>query len=170
MLDLCSSFFFFFFSFFFFFNKMHAGIYIDEKNQCNRASPCSACIARKTESECTYATTMEEREAIAQADLIAELRATRNKLQNQLAKTGAGAAGFGSGASTSTSSGMYIRDEQEEEALEAVYAALRGGSLDLVREVVGRIRAGEGVRDVLGWLEGGVGVGVGGIAVSVERD
>jgi hypothetical protein len=67
---------------------------------------------------------------------------------------------------------MYIRDQEEEEALEAVYAALRGGSLDLVREVVGRIRAGEGVRDVLGWLEGGVGVGVGvaGIAVSVERD
>lgn len=124
---------------------------------------------------------MEEREAIAQADLIAELRTTRNKLQNQLAKAGAGAgsAGFGSGTSTtstSTSSGMYARDEEEEEALEAVYAALRGGSLDLVREVVGRIRAGEGVRDVLGWLEGGVvvgvgvGVGVGGIAVSVERD
>lgn len=116
---------------------------------------------------------MEDREAIAQADLIAELRGTRNKLQSQLAKTGVGAAGFGSATSTtSTSSGMYIRDQEEEEALEAVYAALRGGSLDLVREVVGRIRAGEGVRDVLGWLEGGVGVGVGvaGIAVSVERD
>lgn len=144
-----------------------------KKNQCNRASPCSACIARKTESECTYATTMEDREAIAQADLIAELRGTRNKLQSQLAKTGVGAAGFGSATSTtSTSSGMYIRDQEEEEALEAVYAALRGGSLDLVREVVGRIRAGEGVRDVLGWLEGGAGVGVGvaGIAVSVERD
>ncbi|KAL4920813.1 hypothetical protein BDW62DRAFT_198694 [Aspergillus aurantiobrunneus] len=127
------------------------------KVKCNRGSPCSACIARKTVAECTYATTTEEREAIAQADQIAELRATRNKLQSQLAKSVPGS-GFPQvhGPAPSTSS-----QKEEEVALEAVYAVLRGGSLDLVREVVGRIRSGEGVIDVLGGLEGVVDVGVG---------
>ncbi|KAL4786275.1 hypothetical protein BJX76DRAFT_355346 [Aspergillus varians] len=138
------------------------------KVKCNRASPCSACISRKTVSECTYATTSAEREAIAQADLIAELRMTRNRMESQLGKVGAGSDSGGGGGMYG---GGYEGGDGEEEALEAVYAVLRGGSVDLVREVVGRIRRGQGVESVLGWLEGGVGFGPGiGVGVGVGRN
>jgi hypothetical protein len=50
----------------------------------------------------------------------------------------------------------YDRGEGEDAAaLEAVYAVLRGGSWDVAREVVGKIRGGEGVRGVLGGMDGG---------------
>ncbi|KAL4771607.1 hypothetical protein BDW60DRAFT_189528 [Aspergillus nidulans var. acristatus] len=111
------------------------------KVKCNRASPCSACISRKTPSECTYASTVEDREAIAAAETITELRGLRNELQEKLAKAAAGKVLDGGG-----------EDEEEAEALEAVYAILKGGSVDLISEVVGRIRAGEEVGGVLAEL------------------
>ncbi|KAL4758498.1 Zn(II)2Cys6 transcription factor domain-containing protein [Aspergillus foveolatus] len=111
------------------------------KVKCNRASPCSACISRKTPSECTYASTVEDREAIAAAETIAELRGIRSELQEKLAKATAGKVLDGGG-----------EDDEEAEALEAVYAIVKGGSVDLISEVVGRIRAGEEVGGVLAGL------------------
>ncbi|KAL6231263.1 hypothetical protein BDW75DRAFT_233750 [Aspergillus navahoensis] len=111
------------------------------KVKCNRASPCSACINRKTPSECTYASTNEDREAIAAAETITELRGLRNELQEKLAKATSGIVFDGEGG-----------DDDEVGALEAVYAVLKGGSADLVSEVVGRIRAGEEVGGVLAGL------------------
>ncbi|KAL4996738.1 hypothetical protein BDV10DRAFT_186832 [Aspergillus recurvatus] len=108
---------------------------------CNRASPCSACISRKTPSECTYASTVEDREAIAAAETIAELRGLRSELQEKLAKAASGIVFDGPG-----------EDDDEAEALEAVHAILKGGSVDLVSEVVGRIRVGEEVGSVLAGL------------------
>lgn len=125
-----------------------------KKKKCNRATPCSACITRKTPDECTYATTPEERDAIAAAEFIAELRNTRNKLQSQLAKK------FSTGYHPvgGTDAGFRAYEEEEEERLEAVYGVLRTGSGDVVREIVGRLRAGEGVgsgglSNLLGGLE-----------------
>ncbi|KAL4900683.1 hypothetical protein BDW74DRAFT_182519 [Aspergillus multicolor] len=124
------------------------------KVKCNRASPCSACIARKTPSECTYASTSEDREAIAAADAIAELRALRGELQEKLARSSFAASGAVPGAGiVFDRDGGVDEDSDEQEALEAVYAVLRGGSVELVREVVERIRAGEEVESVLGVLE-----------------
>ncbi|KAL4980915.1 hypothetical protein BDW66DRAFT_1080 [Aspergillus desertorum] len=110
------------------------------KVKCNRASPCSACISRKTPSECTYAGTVEDREAIAAAETITELRGLRSELQEKLATAAPGTFLEGTG------------EEDEAEALEAVYAVLRRGSVDLVSEIVGRIRAGEEVGGVLAGL------------------
>ncbi|KAL4984264.1 hypothetical protein BDW68DRAFT_193739 [Aspergillus falconensis] len=111
------------------------------KVKCNRASPCSACVSRKTPSECTYASTVEDREAIAAAETIAELRGLRSELQEKLARAASGTVLDRAG-----------EEEDEAEALEAVYAVLRAGSVDLVSEVVGRIRAGEEVGGVLAGL------------------
>ncbi|KAJ0413575.1 hypothetical protein BJY00DRAFT_296728, partial [Aspergillus carlsbadensis] len=133
-------------------------------NQCDRLTPCTACTTRRPPTECTYSTTSEEREAIAAADLIAELRATRNKLQGQLANSKSNPSGAvvpaGAGADSAPPPGFrgarglpagYDRGEGEDAAaLEAVYAVLRGGSWDVAREVVGKIRGGEGARGVLG--------------------
>ncbi|KAL5338869.1 hypothetical protein BJX70DRAFT_398252 [Aspergillus crustosus] len=121
------------------------------KVKCNRASPCTSCITRQTVSECTYATTPAERSAISQAETIAELRATRNRLQAQLARNNAN-------PSLSLSSSLQRGEEAEENelaALEAVYAVLRAGSWDLAREFVGRMRGGEEVGDLLGGVKGG---------------
>ncbi|KAL4754530.1 hypothetical protein BDW72DRAFT_190117 [Aspergillus terricola var. indicus] len=112
------------------------------KVKCNRASPCSACISRRTPSECTYASTVEDREAIAAAETIAELRGLKSELQEKLAKAAAG----------KVLDGGAEDDEEEAEALEAVYAVLKGGSVDLISEVVGRIRAGEEVGGVMAGL------------------
>ncbi|KAL4885257.1 hypothetical protein BJY04DRAFT_214591 [Aspergillus karnatakaensis] len=121
------------------------------KVKCNRASPCTSCIARDTPNECTYATTAAERSAIAQAELISELRATRNRLQAQAPRTSNTS---NSRPGTGFSATAEEAEEEELAALEAVYAVLRAGSWDLVREVVGRVRGGEKVGRVLG----GVGI------------
>ncbi|KAL2800003.1 hypothetical protein BJX66DRAFT_211353 [Aspergillus keveii] len=135
------------------------------KVKCDRLTPCTACTTRKPPTECTYSTTSEEREAIAAADLIAELRATRNKLQGQLANAKSGSSEAAAAGAVSVPPGFrgagglltgYDRGEGEDAAaLEAVYAVLRGGSWDVAREVVGKIRGGEGVRGVLGEMDGG---------------
>ncbi|KAL2866474.1 Zn(II)2Cys6 transcription factor domain-containing protein [Aspergillus lucknowensis] len=158
------------------------------KVKCDRASPCASCVARHTPNECTYATTTEEREAIAAADLIAELRATRNKLQGQLAKStstmttamgtatatsglGLGSSGSGSGSDSGfragypgegngNGNGNGNGEDEDAAALEAVYAVLRRGSWEVAREVVGRIRGGEGVKGVLGGMDGAAKTGV----------
>ncbi|KAL4806360.1 hypothetical protein BDV18DRAFT_139322, partial [Aspergillus unguis] len=100
------------------------------KVKCNRLSPCNACIARNTPEECTYAATPEEREAIAASELIAELRARRNKLQSRLlAKRGAGAASSLLRADENDY-GVEVEEGEvgeEEEAMEALYAMLRRG-------------------------------------------
>ncbi|KAL2816240.1 hypothetical protein BDW59DRAFT_175865 [Aspergillus cavernicola] len=120
------------------------------KVKCNRLTPCTSCIARKSPAECTYATTTEDREAIAAAELIAELRATRNELRERLS-SGAGA-GFGFGLKHL--GGEYGGEdergnEEKKEVLEGLYAVIRGGEWGVAREVVGRVRAGEGGREVL---------------------
>ncbi|KAL2846806.1 hypothetical protein BJX68DRAFT_268520 [Aspergillus pseudodeflectus] len=133
------------------------------KVKCDRLTPCTACTTRKPPTECTYSTTSEEREAIAAADLIAELRATRNRLQGQLANSKSGSSmSAGPGAVLPGFRGAgglptgYDRGEGEDAAaLEAVYAVLREGSWDVAREVVGKIRGGEGVRGVLGEIDEG---------------
>ncbi|KAL4874072.1 hypothetical protein BDV12DRAFT_191935 [Aspergillus spectabilis] len=117
------------------------------KVKCNRASPCASCITRQTTSDCTYANNAAERTAISAAETIAELRAKKNKLQAQLARTNANPS-FQRGGEREEA------DEEELAALEAVYAILRRGSLDLAREVVGRVRAGEEVGDVLWGVPG----------------
>ncbi|RDW74597.1 Zn(II)2Cys6 transcription factor domain-containing protein [Aspergillus mulundensis] len=124
------------------------------KVKCDRASPCSACIARKTPSECVYASTSEDREAIAAAETIAELRVLKGELQEKLARSSSVTSGAVPGAGiVFDRDGGAGEDADEQEALEAVYAVLRGGSVELVRELVGRIRAGEEVGGILGALE-----------------
>ncbi|KAL4927056.1 Zn(II)2Cys6 transcription factor domain-containing protein [Aspergillus undulatus] len=136
------------------------------KVKCNKAHPCAACIARNQPGECTYASTDEDRSAIAAADLIAELRGARNKLQNQVARKTAltsqnphGYSGSGSGRGGFERVQDWTVEEEEDkerEALEAFWSVLRGGEMEEVREVVGRIRAGEEVGDVLGVAVAGV--------------
>ncbi|KAL2817319.1 hypothetical protein BJX63DRAFT_385680 [Aspergillus granulosus] len=129
------------------------------KVKCDRLTPCTACTTRKPPTECTYSTTSEEREAIAAADLIAELRATRNKLQGQLAKSNPNpnsSRGFGSGSAVRSVGCGRDGEGEDAAALEAVYAVLRGSSWEVAKEVVGKIRGGEAVRGVLGEMDGGV--------------
>ncbi|KAL3467359.1 hypothetical protein BJX64DRAFT_283678 [Aspergillus heterothallicus] len=124
------------------------------KVKCDRLTPCTACTTRKSPTECTYSTTSEEREAIAAADLIAELRATRNKLQGQLAKSNP-KPNLGSSPAPAASNfrgAAYGKEGEDAAALEAVYAVLRGGSWEVAKEVVEKIRGGEGVRGVLGGM------------------
>ncbi|KAL4942814.1 hypothetical protein BDV06DRAFT_235180 [Aspergillus oleicola] len=122
------------------------------KIKCNKAYPCSSCLARKTPDECSYASTSEDRSAIAAADLISELRVTKSKLQNQvnkkqLAVAAASTAAYGD-------SGKGSKSGREGEVLEELWGVLRHGENGAVREVVGRIRGGEGVESVLGGIQG----------------
>ncbi|KAL4964594.1 Zn(II)2Cys6 transcription factor domain-containing protein [Aspergillus stella-maris] len=143
------------------------------KIKCNKSHPCTACIARNQPEQCSYSSTSEERSAIASADLISELRGARNKLQNQvnrrqLAEVAAARAAYGSrsgsGGATGKERELSEREVEEKRVLEGVWWVLRSGEVGVVREVVGRIRGGEGWQSVLD----GVGVaGHGGGAVEV---
>ncbi|KAI9367574.1 hypothetical protein BJX61DRAFT_547359 [Aspergillus egyptiacus] len=129
------------------------------KVKCNRQTPCSTCIARKTAHECTYTTTSAEREAIAAAETIAELRGLRDELRSRVVKTNTNnnlkyndvnemgdyhlpGTDMGMGGDVGVDSGRL-------RALEAFYAVLRDGEGSEVREVVGRVRAGLAVEEVV---------------------
>ncbi|KAE8144141.1 hypothetical protein BDV25DRAFT_167557 [Aspergillus avenaceus] len=108
------------------------------KVKCNRLSPCEACVTRGIPEECKYSAPNEDRQAIAQADMITELRGKVNRLREQIAQRGA----------YRCSSVSSEEDEEEAAAMEIVYSALRLGPEDLVWKLVGRIREGEDVREL----------------------
>ncbi|KAF7596155.1 hypothetical protein BBP40_003054 [Aspergillus hancockii] len=105
------------------------------KVKCNRLSPCEACITRGIQEECKYSAPNEDRQAIAQAEMITELRGKVNRLREQIPQRAAYRSSI---------------DDLEEEAaaMEIVYLALRLGSEKLVWQTVGRIRDGEDLRDL----------------------
>ncbi|OGM42844.1 hypothetical protein ABOM_009446 [Aspergillus bombycis] len=109
------------------------------KVKCNRLSPCEACITRGIQEECKYSAPNEDRQAIAQAEMITELRGKVNQIREQIAQRLAYRSSFDD-----------LEEEEEEEAaaMEIVYSALRLGTEDLVWHIVGRIRNGEDLRDL----------------------
>ncbi|KAB8268716.1 hypothetical protein BDV30DRAFT_201043 [Aspergillus minisclerotigenes] len=106
------------------------------KVKCNRLSPCEACITRGIQEECRYSAPNEDRQAIAQAEMITELRGKVNQIREQVGQRLAGRPSFDD------------LEEEEAAAMEIVYSALRLGSEDLVWHIVGRIRSGEDLRDL----------------------
>ncbi|KAF5859716.1 hypothetical protein ETB97_002495 [Aspergillus alliaceus] len=96
-----------------------------------------ACITRGIQEECKYSAPNEDREAIAQAEMITELRGKVNRLQEQMAQRVAYRSSFND-----------PEEEEETAAMEIVYSALRLGSEDLVWRIVGRIRDGEDLREL----------------------
>ncbi|KAE8394805.1 hypothetical protein BDV23DRAFT_146416 [Aspergillus alliaceus] len=109
----------------------------NRKVKCNRLSPCETCITRGIQEECKYSAPNEDREAIAQAEMITELRGKVNRLQEQMAQRVAYRSSFND-----------PEEEEETAAMEIVYSALRLGSEDLVWRIVGRIRDGEDLREL----------------------
>ncbi|KAE8378217.1 hypothetical protein BDV26DRAFT_261990 [Aspergillus bertholletiae] len=108
------------------------------KVKCNRLSPCAACITRGIQGECKYSAPNEDRQAIAQAEIITELRGQVNQIRDQIAQRGAYRPAFDD----------FEEEEEEAAVMEIVYSALRLGSEDLVWHIVGRIRNGEDLRDL----------------------
>ncbi|KAJ1713651.1 hypothetical protein COH20_009168 [Aspergillus flavus] len=96
-----------------------------------------ACITRGIQEECRYSAPNEDRQAIAQAEMITELRGKVNQIREQVGQRLAGRPSFDD-----------LEEEEEAAAMEIVYSALRLGSEDLVWHIVGRIRNGEDVRDL----------------------
>ncbi|OOF91514.1 hypothetical protein ASPCADRAFT_134066 [Aspergillus carbonarius ITEM 5010] len=116
------------------------------KVKCNRLTPCEACVARNISHECKYAVPDEDRQAIAQAETIADLRAKVNRLRSQLVQ------GQQRGRVQALNLEVEVVEDQREEDgladLEAVYGVLRGGSWESAQQVVTRIRAGESVGQI----------------------
>ncbi|OJJ97710.1 hypothetical protein ASPACDRAFT_45807 [Aspergillus aculeatus ATCC 16872] len=145
------------------------------KVKCNRLTPCATCVARNTPQECKYAAPDTDRQAIAQAELIAGLRSRANQLRGQLGM----ARGLEileiedqqpSPESDSEQEEQYAsieneigtgapsrKEEDQLAELEVVYAALRWGTGATVEEVIRRIRKG----DPLGGIAQGVELGMG---------
>ncbi|PWY89141.1 hypothetical protein BO70DRAFT_377569 [Aspergillus heteromorphus CBS 117.55] len=136
------------------------------KVKCNRQTPCTACTARNIPQECKYAAPDADRQAIAQAEVIADLRAKVRRLRGRLAsssvmgiigdedgdfegETGEEGGGGLEGRDGDGEEGEEEEEEEEEEDrvadLEAVYQVLRDGEWGEVQRVVGRLRAGEAV-------------------------
>ncbi|KAE8351387.1 hypothetical protein BDV28DRAFT_137193 [Aspergillus coremiiformis] len=105
------------------------------KVKCNRMSPCETCFTRGIQEECKYSAPNEDRQAIAQAEKITELRGKRNRLRELLAPHVAYRTSFDG-------------PDEGTAAMEMVYSALRLGSENLVWRTVGRIRDGEDLRDL----------------------
>ncbi|RAL13467.1 uncharacterized protein BO97DRAFT_423671 [Aspergillus homomorphus CBS 101889] len=153
------------------------------REKCNRLTPCATCVARSTPQECKYAAPDTDRQAIAQAELIAGLRSRANQLRDQL--------GMARGMEifeidehrdspesdteheeeqqqqrhpqyapieNANGEGSAKRREEDQLAeLEVVYAALRWGTGATVEEVVRRIRRGEHLGDIAQGVELGMG-------------
>ncbi|KAI9036738.1 Zn(II)2Cys6 transcription factor domain-containing protein [Aspergillus affinis] len=139
----------------------------NRKVKCDRLSPCEACIARGIVHECKYSSTDEDREAIAQAEVIATLRARARRLRNELAEAEAegheimelreGMMAFSSSqvadsgssqGTTGSSSGAAAR-KAENQAMEILYSTIRLGSEDLVGRIVSGVREGRELVDVV---------------------
>ncbi|XRM44893.1 hypothetical protein ABZX51_007998 [Aspergillus tubingensis] len=121
------------------------------KVKCNRLQPCETCSARNIAHECKYAVPDEDRQAIAQAEMIAELRAEVNRLQRQYHEYQESSSvddefyvnilEEGSGALEELENGEESLGEgDDEDELERLYRILKDGEWEKVREVVGRIR------------------------------
>ncbi|KAA8648384.1 hypothetical protein EYZ11_007502 [Aspergillus tanneri] len=115
----------------------------NRKVKCDRLSPCEACVARGIPHECKYAITDEDREAIAQAEVIAQLRGKSQRLRSDLAAAEA------ERQELRRRDRDYHHSRSEDAAMEMLYSALRLGSQDLVERLVGRIREGEALADVI---------------------
>ncbi|PYH43877.1 Zn(II)2Cys6 transcription factor domain-containing protein [Aspergillus saccharolyticus JOP 1030-1] len=126
------------------------------KVKCNRLTPCATCVARNTPQECKYAAPDTDRQAIAQAELIAGLRSRANQLRDQLYAP----IEWGHGRGTSANGASKRREEDQLAELEVVYAALRWGTGATVEEVVRRIRRGEQLGDIAQGVELGMGMGM----------
>ncbi|KAH8429719.1 Zn(II)2Cys6 transcription factor domain-containing protein [Aspergillus melleus] len=127
----------------------------NRKVKCDRLSPCEACIARGIVHECKYSSTDEDREAIAQAEVIATLRARVRRLRNELAEAEAEGheimelrEGMMTSSSSQGSSGAAAR-KAENQAMEILYSAIRLGSADLVGRIVSGVREGRELVDVV---------------------
>ncbi|KAB8202300.1 hypothetical protein BDV34DRAFT_228512 [Aspergillus parasiticus] len=96
-----------------------------------------ACITRGIQEECRYSAPNEDRQAIAQAEMITELRGKVNQIREQIGHRLADRPSFDD-----------LEEEEAAAAMEIVYSALRLGSEDLVWHIVGRIRNGEDLRDL----------------------
>ncbi|GAB1204618.1 hypothetical protein APSETT445_003274 [Aspergillus pseudonomiae] len=102
-------------------------------------SQSEACTTRGIQEECKYSAPNEDRQAIAQAEMITELRGKVNQIREQIAQRLAYRSSF---------DGLEEEEEEEAAAMEIVYSALRLGTEDLVWHIVGRIRNGEDLRDL----------------------
>lgn len=127
--------------------------------QCNRLQPCETCSARNIAHECKYAVPDEDRQAIAQAEIIAELRAEVNRLRQQMNEHEQDHEDFmeGGGRGDVDVDGLLLEGDDDDglgegigegDELERVYQILKDGSWERVREVVGRIRRGEDVTGI----------------------
>ncbi|OJJ68931.1 hypothetical protein ASPBRDRAFT_89031, partial [Aspergillus brasiliensis CBS 101740] len=102
------------------------------KVKCNRLQPCSTCSARNIPHDCKYAVAEEDRQAIAQAEMIAELRGEVNRLQQKIYDHDYHGQ-FGDGTMegeieidvNSLEEGESLGDDDE---LERVYRVLKDGS------------------------------------------
>ncbi|PLB50955.1 hypothetical protein P170DRAFT_509011 [Aspergillus steynii IBT 23096] len=139
----------------------------NRKVKCDRLSPCEACIARGIVNECKYSSTDEDREAIAQAEVISTLRARARRLRTELAEVEAEGheimelregmafnAALGQGQGLGTGMGMGASSspgarKAENQAMEILYSAIRLGSEDLVGRIVGGVREGRDLVDVV---------------------
>lgn len=129
-----------------------------KRAQCDRLSPCEACVARGIVDECKYSSTDEDREAIAQAETISTLRARVRRLRSELAETEA--EGYeitelregrvvNSNSSLSVNQGQGQGRKAENQAMEILYSAIRLGSVDLVARIVSGVREGRELVDVV---------------------
>ncbi|PWY78887.1 hypothetical protein BO83DRAFT_415346 [Aspergillus eucalypticola CBS 122712] len=126
-------------------------------NQCNRLQPCETCNARNIAHECKYAVPDEDRQAIAQAEMIAELRAEVNRLRQQISdheydhehNVNHEESIMGGEGNVLEDGGLLIErlengeslgEEDDDDELGRVYRILKDGEWEKVREVVGRIR------------------------------
>ncbi|RAK94436.1 hypothetical protein BO79DRAFT_261592 [Aspergillus costaricaensis CBS 115574] len=128
------------------------------KVKCNRLQPCETCSARNIAHECKYAVPDEDRQAIAQAEMIAELRGEVNRLRQQINDheyyeydhehnhenhedlMGEGNVLEDGGLLIERLENGESLGEEEDDELERVWRVLRDGEWERVREVVGRIR------------------------------
>ncbi|PYH67228.1 Zn(II)2Cys6 transcription factor domain-containing protein [Aspergillus vadensis CBS 113365] len=127
------------------------------KVKCNRLQPCETCSARNIAHECKYAVPDEDRQAIAQAEMIAELRAEVNRLRQQISDYEYDhdhihnhEESIMGEVNVLEDGGLLIErlengeerlgEEDDDDELERVYRILRDGEWERVREVVGRIR------------------------------
>ncbi|KAI2819929.1 transcriptional regulator family: Fungal Specific TF [Aspergillus niger] len=129
------------------------------KVKCNRLQPCETCSARNIAHECKYAVPDEDRQAIAQAEIIAELRAEVNRLRQQMNEYEQEHEDYmeGGGRGEVDVDGLFLEGDDDDglgegvgegDELERVYQILKDGSWERVREVVGRIRRGEDVTGI----------------------
>ncbi|GAB1191446.1 hypothetical protein APSETT444_000625 [Aspergillus pseudonomiae] len=109
------------------------------KSKPRATASCHPCRTRKVKEECKYSAPNEDRQAIAQAEMITELRGKVNQIREQIAQRLAYRSSF---------DGLEEEEEEEAAAMEIVYSALRLGTEDLVWHIVGRIRNGEDLRDL----------------------